>query len=197
MITDPCANIKTVMNREEYDKEIIGMISDSGNWPDLIYFKEWIELLRVTKEEISRGSIMSGSIARVLIQQQMLEQLILNLIELGNLFIKAQIWPCKYDSKLSPEPGKALGYYFTELEKSISYKSKGDFIRYSKEFNKLRIDIVHRISTVSSHEDIIKIASKADAIFEEKIMELFFNCRREIDVWLREINRGVDWDQMA
>jgi hypothetical protein len=77
---------------QDYDKELLEILSDKRKWPDFENLSLILKLMRIATVQFETKSI-GGSLSSILIYQQIIEQYLINLIKMSNLLVQAKIWP--------------------------------------------------------------------------------------------------------
>src|SRR5712691_12373193 len=122
-----------------YKHELIERIKDFNKWPAFDRPDFLIELNRVGDNAFSKGTV-EGYLASILIYHQITEEMIKLLLECCDFLIQVAIFPAEIQFRRNGR--RMYGQILDDLEKSVSFKMKEEFIRKCKELNDIRIRMV-------------------------------------------------------
>lgn len=173
-----------------YENNLINTVRDSDKWPDFERPDFLDELNEVANEALSKDSV-EGYLASLLILHQLSEELIRLLLKDARFFIQLSVFPAKIDF---PEKKKLMfGQLIDELKSTISFEEKDKFIEKSKELNKHRNEIVHRLTKQTSLADLKTQVLKVKELYDE-IYELFDHIHDEFRVCFKDFKKDVFLD---
>jgi len=156
--------------------KVLERIMDSDNWP-CIKNAENLELLNNMADKAFVIASFESKFAGMLIYHQIVESMCLHIIENCNFYVELSLYPMTI--QLKPRDGKMLGYYINELENSIDFELKSEFIDKVKIYNQYRNKIVHEL-TKQNIDDIEKTLNVMKTQFDG-----IFNLYDNIQDWFR------------
>ena len=174
-----------------YDAELIDKISNKNNWPNIDSFLI-VRLMRIANNAFNKETV-DGKLSSVLIYHQIVEEFLINLLKLSNLYIQAEIWP----NRLNLKVGNSLmfGQILREHEKTVDFDSKDELLLKCNSFNQTRIKYVHELLKFKNDDEIISAAKKIKDEFNE-ITELYFKGATFLEWILEDLKKRVDWKDM-
>jgi len=152
-----------------YKKNLIEKVTNVSSWPSFKNGPFLDELNRIAEIAYNKKTV-EGYLAAVLIYHQLCEELIRILIECSEFIIQIAIFPSEINFK--HKKIRMLGQLIEDAENTISFKNKKKFINNYVELNKIRIEIVHKLTLKTSLSDI-KIRSKKMKVVFDNIFILF------------------------
>lgn len=168
--------------------KILERIMDSDNWPS-IQLPENLELLNEMADKSFALGTFEGMLAATLMYHQILEAMCIHILEDCHFYIQLSVYPAELVYK--EERDKMLGYYLEELQSSISFSKKNEFIEKARSLNKFRIDAVHRMRR-SNLEQMTKNLKNVKQCFDE-----IFDLYDEIQDDFRVIFHGFQKDEFV
>lgn len=168
------------------NNKIVNRIMDSDKWPNL-QLSENLELLNELADESFSTQTLSGMLASVLMYHQIIEAMCLHLLENCYFQIQLAVYPAMID--FSIKENKMLGSYVRELESSITFHKKGDFINKVAEFNGIRNDLIHKMRK-NNPEVIFEKTKNIQQIFNE-IFELYYEIQDDFRVVFHSFKKDV------
>lgn len=173
-----------------YHKMFFRRLLYRDNWMEPKHADFLNELNIVADEAYEKGTI-EGYIASLLIYHQITEEMIKIILEYSRFFIQCSIYPTELFFKA--EKDKMYGYYLNELERTISFEEKDEFIAKCKEINHIRIDIVHKLTQKNSIGEVTKKMEKVKKVFDE-LYELFSNTQDWFMLCFKDFRKNHDWN---
>ncbi|MFY0645006.1 MAG: hypothetical protein JXR19_11110 [Bacteroidia bacterium] len=177
--------------KTKYDHELIDKISNEVQWPN-IDSSLIVKLMQIASNAFHKNSV-EGRLSSVLIYHQIVEEFLLNLVKLSNLYVQAEIWPnrlyLKIDDKLM------FGQILKEHEKTIDFERKEELLLKCSKFNQTRIKYVHKLLKFKTNEQIISEAGKIHDDFHE-ITELYLEASEFFQWLLGDLKERVAWKEM-
>lgn len=173
------------------ENEILDRIMNDS-WPN-IRMPENLELLNELADENFSTQTFSGMLSSMLMYHQIIEAICLHLLENCHFQIQLSVYPAKIMFSISEN--KMLGYYINELESSISFHKKEDFLTQVKSFNNTRNEIVHKMKK----NNLDKISKKLINVKKsfDKILELYDEIQDDFRVIFHYFKKDVfmdEWD---
>ena len=152
-----------------YLKNIIQKLSDNEQWP---HFEkgDFLDDLNELADKSFANNSTEGYLSALLIYHQICEEMIKLLIESSTFLIQLSIFPQQYKNRHLKD--KMFGQLINELNYSIIDNETILFISKCQELNKIRINMVHKITLTNSINEISIQSQKAQNIFNE-IFSLF------------------------
>ena len=149
---------------DNYDKDLIGKISNSKNWPGITNAPYIIHLLRIANKQIENRTV-EGVLSSTLIYQQVMEELILNLLKMSHLYVQAEIWPTRINFPIKNK--MMFGQLLDAHKLSINFDKKEELIKEAREFNELRIKFVHKLVQTNGPQEVINSSEEVHANFQK------------------------------
>lgn len=173
----------------DYDRELLSKISNKKHWPGLTNAPLIVHLLSVANKQITNNTL-EGVLSATLIYQQVMEDLLLNLLKMSHLYVQGEIWP----SQISFPINKKLmfGQLLDQHKLSIDFDQKDLLISTARNFNQMRVKIVHKIVQSKGPNEIVTLAGKIHSDFH-KFLDLFYTSRAFLDWKLEDLSNRVDW----
>ncbi|MBE0391493.1 hypothetical protein [Flavobacterium sp. PL002] len=177
---------------DHYDKYIFDKMSDENEWPEIENTKLIGEFIKIANKQFSNNNI-EGYLSSTLIFHQIIEELLINLLKLSNLYIQAEIWPTKLNLKIKEK--LMFGEIIREHDRSIKFDKKTELIDECRKFNEIRIKFVHNLLKFKNETEV---KTKAKSIQEKfrLIIDLYFEGREHIEYLLFDLQKRIDWDLM-
>jgi hypothetical protein len=122
--------------------KIIEQIMDSDKWPS-IQIPENLELLNEMADNSFSRNTFESMLAATLMYHQIIEAMCMHLLDDCHFYIQLSVYPSEIEFRVPPD--KMFGYYIKELNNSISFPDKDEFIENVETFNSYRIDVVHKM----------------------------------------------------
>lgn len=152
-----------------YHKKIIDRIKNSDSWPRPERGDFLDKLDEVANNSFNKNTV-EGYLAALLIYHQLTEELIKILIDCSEFFIQLSIFPQEYIKR--DLTGKMFGQLINELKHSVTDNCTKKLITQSQKLNKLRIEMVHKL-TISSSLIVVKMQCKQVKEIFDSIFELY------------------------
>lgn len=178
-------------DKTKYDNELIDKISNERQWPNIDSFLI-VKLMRIANNAFNKKSV-EGRLSSVLIYHQIVEEFLINLLKLSNLYIQAEIWPNRLKLKVSEK--LMFGQIIKEHEKTVDFEAKDELLSKCSKFNQTRIKYVHRLLKFKTNEQIISEAEKIKDDFHE-ITELYLKGSQYLEWILGDLKERVDWKEL-
>lgn len=176
----------------KYDKELIGKISNTKNWPGITNVPFILHLLQIANKQIKNKTV-EGVLSATLIYQQVMEELILNLLKVSHLYVQAEIWPSRINFPINKK--MMFGQLLDAHKLSIDFDMKQELIKEAKEFNELRVKFVHKLVHTKGPSEIIDSADDVYTKFQT-ILDLFYQAREHLDRKLHDLYSRVDFNDL-
>ncbi len=139
-------------------------LENSDNWS---YFNRpsFLDDLDELAEIAFQHNTTEGYLSALLIYHQICEEMIKVLIECSTFYIQLSVFPQQYKNKYLKD--KMFGQLINELSTCVVDNEILKFIEKSKELNKLRIEMVHKITLKDSILDIANQCKKSKNLFND------------------------------
>jgi hypothetical protein len=177
-------------SRMGYEKDFFQRLLFRENWPGIVN-SDFLDELNEIADNAFNTATVEGYLASILIYHQLTEEMIKIILEYSHFFIQCNIFPTELNFK--QEKNKMFGYYLGELEQTIYFDNKDEFIKNCRDLNQIRISIVHKLTKKNSITELKKEMLETKAIFD-KIYELF----SEIEDWFmlcfKDFKKNYNWD---
>lgn len=153
-----------------YQEELCYKINDIKKWP---WFErlDFLTDLNAIADKMNSKETIEGYLASLLIYHQLCEEMIKKLIECSDFFIQCAIFP--KEIKITDLAKKNMfGQLLNNLKSGVINQKIRLFIKKCENFNELRIEIVHKLTSKTSISEITKQAQSARKFFDE-ILNIF------------------------
>ena len=167
-------------------------LENSDNWP-CFEKGQFLDDLNILADKSFNNNTIEGYLSALLIYHQICEEMIKLLIECSNFLIQLSIFPQQYKNRKLEN--KMFGQLINELSYSITNEETISFIRKSQELNKIRIDMVHKITLKNSIDEISIQSKKAQKIFNEiySLFEVIYdNYRASFSYYKKNIDELIE-----
>ncbi len=152
-----------------YQEKLLDRIKHNEKWPKFER-PNFLAVLNAVANKAYAKNTVEGYLAALLIYHQLCEEMVKKLIECSNFFIQCAIFP--NEIKEIDLKNRMFGQLLGELKRGAINKKIKIFIEKCENLNKLRIDMVHEITSKTSIADISRQSKDAKKYFDE-ILELF------------------------
>ena len=145
--------------------EIVERIMDIDKWPD-IELPENLEILNELADKSYNEHTLNGLLAATLMYHQIIEAMCLHLIDNCHFFIQLSVYPSTINYTVPSN--RMLGAYIKELQDSVSFDHKEDFLERVQAFNSIRNEAIHKLRKTNIEQviqDLVTVKSLFDAIY--------------------------------
>lgn len=166
--------------------EIVNRIICSDKWPS-IELPENLELLNEMADDSFSTGTFSGMLSAILMYHQIVEAMCLHLLEDCHFLIQLSVYPAAIQFAIPKN--KMLGVYISELEESVSFYKKDEFLEKVTVFNVIRNEAIHRIRK-SNLDKISDRLRDAKQLFDE-IFALYDEIQDDFRVAFHGLKKDV------
>lgn len=170
--------------------EVISCIMNAENWPN-IELTENLELLNEMADETFSTQTFSGMLSAVLMYHQLIEAMCLHLLDDCHFLIQLSVYPATI--QFSKRRSEMLGAYVKELQETVSFHKKGEYLEKVISFNKIRNKAIHEMRK-SNLEQISESLRSAKMIFDE-IYALYDEIQDDFRVAFHGFKKDVFMDE--
>jgi hypothetical protein len=145
-------------------QELLDILRDDTKWP---YFDRpgfLNELNMLADDCFSKGTV-EGYLASLLIYHQLCEELLKVLIRISHFYLQCTVFPMQIEDKKLEKI--TFGQLITEYEKCVQSKGSKDLINKCNQLNRIRINMVHRITLKTSLSAISQQTQRTKSLFED------------------------------
>lgn len=174
-----------------YKRNLIETIKDSKNWASFDRPKFLTELNQLASEACEKKST-EGYLAGLLIYHQLSEELAKLLLKDAQFFIQLSVFPAEIC--FSEKRRMMFGQLLDELESTVSFHNKSEFINKCRELNKIRIEFVHGLTRKTTLDDIRMSLAKVETLFDE-IYAIFEEAHDYFHLCFKDFKKDIDWDE--
>ncbi len=174
-----------------YKKDLIQTIQDSDKWPS-VDRPDFLDDLNSIADEVFTKNTIEGYLAALLIYHQLCEELIRLIIKDAQFFIQLSVFPAEIEFPIKRK--MMFGQLIEQLETTISFDEKEQFIKKCTELNKLRIEIVHNLTKTTSLNQITTQVAQVKNLYDE-IFELFEGIHDYFRVCFHDFKKDGEWDE--
>jgi hypothetical protein len=170
-----------------YQDDLIEKIKDNDKWPTLDR-PEFLEELDVLASEACDQNTIYGYLAALLIYHQICEEIVKLLVKESEFYIQL----CVFPAEISFQEKKKLmfGQLLEELQRTVSFEGKDDLIAKCQELNKIRVDIVHRLTRNTTLEEISRKAAQVEKLYAD-IFSLFIKSQEHFDQCFHNFKKEI------
>jgi hypothetical protein len=165
-----------------------------GEWVSLEISDGFEKLADRVKNEVGSDSI-SGKIAYIFIQHQIMHEVTKSLIKLSNLYVQGEIWPIVFNPAYDEGEDKMTGWYIDYFVKHcIECKSKKEYVEKAKRLNQIRNKVAHNLT--GKNEVIVE---RSFDEFEELYIQaskLASVCIHDVIRMLNDLVHRVDFEEL-
>lgn len=140
--------------------DTVTKILDRNNWPDFENPDHLDELAQIADTAFDKETV-EGYLAALLIYHQLCDEMSKLLLECSHFFIQLSTHPT--DVKFKIKKDVMSGRLLTDLEHTLEFDGKYEFIRKNRELNSLRNKIVHGLT---KHTSLNELKNKLENIQE-------------------------------
>ena len=149
---------------EAYRSRVLERIQHRDQWPDFERHEFLTELKEIADDSFSQNTT-AGYLGALLIYHQLLQEMIVLLILDAEFYLQLTVFP---EQIIIPIKKKAMfGELMSELERTVNFGDKSEFIKHCNELNTIRIDLAHRLTKKTYIRTIEDLARRAKSIFED------------------------------
>jgi len=175
-----------------YKTEIIARIKDSDKWPAFTRPDFLQELNDVADDAFSKGTV-EGYLASVLIYHQITEEMIKLLVECCEFLVQIAVFPREIQFRHGDR--SMFGKILNELENTLSFEHKREFIEKCNELNRVRIRMVHKLTAKSSLADIKRQSLTIKDIFDQ-IYRIQNDIYNKFRVSFHSYKKDTNWEEL-
>ena len=147
-----------------YHKKLVETLSDSSLWPDFSR-PEFMQSLDSTASEAFSKQTLEGYLAAFLIYQQISEDMVRNIINLGRLYNQAAVFPLEIN--YTPLEGSKMTFGALLKELQTTPHQGSELSSLCERLNTLRVQLVHKITLKENLDEIEKKCQEAAEIYRE------------------------------
>ena len=171
-----------------YHKKLVATLSDSGSWPDFSRV-DFIESLDSAASEAFGKQTLEGYLAAFLIYQQISEDMVRNVINLGRLYNQAAVFPLEINYK--PLDGSKMTFGALLKELQVIPHQGSELSDLCGRLNTLRVQLVHKITLKENLDEIESKCREAVEIYK-KIEVAYEQLEDEYRMGLSDYKDRVD-----
>ncbi len=135
----------------------------SDKWPS-IELSENLELLNEMADDSFSTGTFSGMLSAILMYHQIVEAMCLHLLEDCHFLIQLSVYPAAIQFAIPKN--KMLGAYVSELEESVSFYKKDEFLDKVTVRNVIRNEAIHKMRK-SNLDKILDRLRDSKQLFDE------------------------------
>lgn len=171
-----------------YQNSLISQLENSDNWP---YFNRpsFLDDLNELADNAFQCNTTEGYLSALLIYHQICEEMIQVLIKCSTFYIQLSVFPQQYNKRDLKD--KMFGQLINELSNCVIDDEILKFIEKSKQLNKLRIQMVHKITLKDSILDISNQCIESKKIFNN-IEVLFDSIYDNYRVTFKDYKKNIE-----
>jgi len=180
------------MNKN-YDRQLLDKLKNKS-WVPKDFTKDFVELSEKIDEE--GAQTVSGKIATVFIQHQILHQFTIDLAKASIFYMQGELWPVKFSPSFDKGKEEMTDWYIKYLKSNcIDFAGKEDFIREVIAVNRLRNKIAHNLASkneVVINESYLEVRTH----FQSAVNSYIENCMKDLSNNIRDLSKRVNFDEI-
>lgn len=154
-----------------YQEKLCLRINDIDKWPEFERLN-FLTDLNAIADEMNLKRTNEGYLASLLIYHQLCEEMIKKLIECSDFFMQCAIFPKEIQTTDLAKKNMFFGQLLNNLESGVINNKIRLFIKKCEIFNKLRIEVVHKLTLKQSAAKFFETLKSAREHFDE-ILNIF------------------------
>jgi hypothetical protein len=145
-------------------RDLLDLIRADTKWP---YFDrpDFLNELNTLADDCFSKGTVEGYLASLLIYHQLCEELLKVLIRTSHFYLQCTVFPMQIEDKKLEKV--TFGQLITEYEKCVQSKGSKDLINKCNQLNRIRINMVHRITLKTSLSAISQQTQLTKSLFED------------------------------
>lgn len=147
-----------------YEKNIRQRINSAELWPNF-ESPNFLDTLDELAEESLEKNTVEGALASVLIYHQLSDEMLRLLLQCAQFFIQLSLYPA--EMTFPERKRKMFGQLIDEVKNTMSFANKVEILELATLLNKHRIDLVHKLASRQTLDDIISQAIEVKEIYEQ------------------------------
>lgn len=171
-----------------YYEDILVKLEDPDNWPGFNRPDFVNELIELADNSFEKKTV-EGYLASVMIYHQITEEFIRVIIESSTFYIQLSVFPQEFRNRELGE--KMFGLIIQELKQSVVDHDTYLLIEKSEMLNKLRIQVVHKLTKTDTILKIKNECVKVHSMFNE-IWELFEIIYDRYQVTFKDFRKDIE-----
>ncbi len=175
----------------QYTKSLKEKLRDPSKWPQFTEDNYLEKLQHIAIEATNRGTI-DGQLAAILIIHQLTEELIKLLSEDAYFYMQLKLHPSEFRKQKTKET-KMFGALLIEIENSISFQNKETILEKARQLNKIRIDIVHKLTKPHALKNLKEHTQKAWELYNSLSMSVL-HAHMVFHSDFRDIFQNPEWE---
>lgn len=184
--------IKCVL--DDYSLNLIDRLSNPRKWYKSALDSDFIKLTAKVNKEL-RSDTISGKIASIFIQHQIMHEIIKDLIGLATLYVQGEIWPAVFQPPFDGGKDKMTGWYISYYEDHcIGCKGKAELLKEAKKVNNIRNKVAHNLS--GKNEVVIRSSYQTFGLTYDRVLEFADQCEQDMTRLLEDLNARVEWNEI-
>lgn len=169
-------------------RDFLNILRDSNKWPGFNNPDFLDELNKVADSAFNKKTI-EGYLAALLIYHQLCEEMLKVLIKATHFYVQCAIFPQQIEERKLDR--MMFGQLVAGYENSVQSNGSKELIDKCKGLNKIRINMVHKITLKTSVSDIQHQTKKVKSLFDS-IWELFDVIYDEWRVTLKDYRKEIE-----
>ena len=170
-----------------YEEDIKHRVRTTELWPDFDSPGFLDTLDELAEESIAKNTI-EGALASVLIYHQLSEEMLRLLLQSAQFFIQLAIFPAEITF---PERKRQMfGQLIEEVRNTMSFTHKNEILSLAATLNKQRIDLVHKLASRLTLDDVVSQAAGVKEIYDQ-LFSRFDEARDEFRVSFKDFKKDV------
>jgi hypothetical protein len=170
-----------------YEENIKHRVRTTELWPDF-ESPGFLDTLDQLAEEALAKNTIEGALASVLIYHQLSEEMLRLLLQNAQFFIQLAIFPAEITF---PERKRQMfGQVIEEVRHTMSFTHKDEILALAASLNKHRIDLVHKLASRLTLDDVLSQATEVKHIYDQ-LFSKFDEARDEFRVSFKDFRKDV------
>lgn len=170
-----------------YEEDIKHRVRTTDLWPDFESPGFLDNLDKLAEDVLAKNSI-EGALASVLIYHQLSEEMLRLLLQSAQFFIQLAIFPAEIT--FAERKRQMFGQLVEEVRNTMSFAHKDEILDLAASLNKHRIDLVHKLASRLTLDDVVSQATEVKQIYDQ-LFSRFDATRDEFHVSFKDFKKDV------
>jgi hypothetical protein len=170
-----------------YEEDIKRRVRTTELWPDF-ESPGFLGTLDELAEESLEKNTVEGALASVLIYHQLSEEMLRLLLQSAQFFIQLAIFPAELT--FAERKRQMFGQLLDEVRSTMSFVNKAEILELAASLNTHRIDLVHRLTSRQTVEDVVSQAKQVKESYDQLFIK-FDEARDGFRVAFKDFKKDV------
>jgi len=170
-----------------YERSLRARLRNPSHWPDFTS-AEFLQRLESAAIRALRKRSVEGPLAAILIYHQLVEEILRLLVQDSRFLTQAALrpWRIEFPSRTR----QMFGQLQQDLQHAVAFQQKSRLLALSERLNRIRIDVVHRLTQRGSLAGLTRDARRARRLYE-RIFDIFVSVHDDFRVGLNGFRKDL------